>query len=1192
VKRFKNLSVGEVAKITVGDLMKLSEYYASMEIDRSSAIRLGEDILKRPISEWAGDDGLLQLQQALSRNLSNPVARAAVADSLKALNHDVPPGAPDALYELKNPKAADSFAFRMAKRYAEAASRESRRLGNDVGATRADVNALRAELKRWVDARAKESLARFANERRERAVALKEAERRALEQEIDTGVSAARAAVATLRAFGPKDRDFQAVAAVLNAEIEVAGFAQKMVAGIVSGPGVYLGVYGIVFNMAQTLISILGNSGPSEFQQVMEQIQELRSQVRQLHLEMRDRFRGLEGQLDRVESLIDDRFDHIERVMRGEFDNTRERLRHSEEVGNRILQAISEADDHARRNARSQEARKTENVVTTLECRGLDDVLSRGVSLTPEQIERYLPWPEFAAGMDYLYNSATKFSRDPLGTGYELNLGNATGADKPLESRHRMNWKLAQKLSVYAPQHELRAQLDALQLLDIPVSLAAPVAAVELDNRLPVANPFDWAIHARYFLEAAERWSGGKYPDYYFKYDPSLTKLGEIIDVGRQTRDALRSIVPVDARGRYSALPLLKLAENYEAEIRRLLAEVEARKQALKAQGCVVKGYDPFTPVDAIRVRPGAVTFSQVFPRGVIGPSADYNPKDEKGRAKDKPELAVSRDKFDRYLALIPNEYLLARDLLGGQIVLAYEKCGSFPAEGKDFDYAGFVIDAAFEHDAFGRFPIFKKQVVADDAIFRQDAGKADERATEFWYANGHPIEEKLLAGKTKELLEQKISHLSSQLVRLRIQEFLGAEVRRFNNEEISKDARDAVGKLGDSLHAIEGARLLLANILEMALGAGLEDDAELLWKLRSIKGENLIALEMAGSPQRFSEPALQARTAAELIGPARELMGELLAQRKGREQASRDPLLDGVLDRLESFYLSACGHNRQAALPVSMKPARPGAGARRTPSADLDDFAYWLMFDQAGPHCTATSAIGVIRRYIAREDPSDDRWREILTKEYPDRLRLAGTVSARLQAAQKAKAEAYGSVVQGLKTLTLTDAQYRALSLTKGTVIFDVAPLPYLKPAADPTFITVATKDELTKLLVLPDFLPPNEPDLSKAGTYGNVAYAFDTAGFSQKVAERKAAYESELSRVRFSRNGRPFGIPEYTHPYTMGSINDEVAFLNKYRPTIEEYERFGGNSIAKTFRAREQSMNAFLASIRANYGADNALK
>lgn len=574
-------------------------------------------------------------------------------------------------FQRANQLAANSTALLAIRSFAEKEKLKPKTSKNHVESPR-EIGPIPSEELRVAEEILKETRALFSEIQKLKKYRPQIDDRDATLLSIAAGIEAMSITAAI--AF-PDSKPVRAVCEVAQASVQIAQLSTLIGSNLT--PYAFFSSYTVVLNLVSNLMGLFSNQ-KTDTQIILEAINSLREQIEDLHQDMDNRFYDQRNKLDHMMGMINRQFDRLERQLHGETFSLEDRVRHLQLSANRTNDLIAQSNDDQRLREIAKRQEETEDICNDLHC-----AYWRKKTHTAEETKAFADSMvhEWNSKMGKLKTRAVIGSRSYLMAGTPMRLASAETAD---DFYRDMNRQAGIKLSQSMPERELAALLTIARALNIPIDFGPQIphqndknapgqVHLRISDTIPIADIQDYAIHANQFLTNAKRWNGIEYPGLYDRWDVDLEELSELIDIGNNTRHALKSITPLDRNGIPNLLPIQKLMVNYEHQMKHLGVALRDKKKAFTEQ-FGTGGYDVFQPVEALIPNPARSISQPLFPKRTLEPCSGYTPKDYVGKALDKAqsELPMPPTLEDKFKALIPKEYFITQDELGGTISFCY----------------------------------------------------------------------------------------------------------------------------------------------------------------------------------------------------------------------------------------------------------------------------------------------------------------------------------------------------------------------------------------------------------------------------------------------------------------------------------------------------------------------------------------
>lgn len=880
-------AVGDVFRVTVGEDARLrEEVERRFELDRPAAdARPG--VSAHPVRK----------PEALFNALRDAAADARLAAALGPLVRPavrVRPDAPVAEWRQRNPAPARAYqALEIANRLPHLAGRP-KDLSPAVRQVAADAD------KRW-RAAVQSLAARGPNvpvgQKVGEVVPVEERAARLKELEHDHATYSE--AVRLFRALAPEDRTVQKVAAVAQAGLN-AGFAFAAVAAAGASTGgtglVVVAAVVAAVEFYNVLKSAFGGDGPSDLEQILDAIREVRALIVELRAVLLNQIAELRTQLVEATRVLLARMDEMELAAR-----TR-----NAELRDLILQSVMGAD-----LVQGQLAAVRDDVYRAVGA-GRRDRLRL---LEPRRRWADMPFDTFRPTLDELWVMGARVAADDYGPAADL-APNATPEQPAF-------FPALGRLYARSPDgwDRLNVTRDAAARLGHP-----------FPGELP-PNPKLWALAAHDYAALARKW-----PDLYQRYDPDRASLRELTAAGRRTQQTARSA----ARPELLAAALTA----YRGQFARSEAAVNDVYLAFAGPDTTLRGYNPFLRADEQKLPAVTLDALTAHPRyrvdappinlrpgvpGIVGGFewGPHNTPDPMVKL-DPGKIALPADTAAKLLARVPPEYRYAEELGLGRVDIEYTAAGvgdevnvmgpdgrqrkapanvhpggAVPAE----ILKNFSSQVTFTHTT--RYGRVRLTAQARFTPAQRPEGQADQFAyliyshtvvaapyfSYSWVKNpkatkddAHWLEFRLVdkdgPGSTSKTLAERFGDLlpemSAALAKgppapekavaekisadvLRVRDLIARHVNPVREEMLKRLHAEAVANtagLGRAGEAVDGARALLVHLLCLGYGDWLvatPEGRELAKAFRDLPDGRGIAAAVAADPALYANPATRA---------------------------------------------------------------------------------------------------------------------------------------------------------------------------------------------------------------------------------------------------------------------------------------------------------------------------------------------
>lgn len=912
-------------KLTGSDIeagIKWVESFFGKRPAREASKELGQTLTGRPVAKWVDGQSYKDLSQIVDENLSDPTAREALSPYLAELNGGVGPDQSIEEFGAKNRDAMQSINVRLAAKYGAEANKTAKLNARQLKSMRQEIAQFLTE---------KRKLAKKAEERRKKEEDLQA--NIAAAENLDAHLMIGRQAVQTLLLFDRDNKDLQAFAAISNATMDLISVGDKISRGLLQPPASFTGPYGIVLNLAGTLMSLYSDQ-KSVDQMILEEVQALRTQVHNLQVEMRQEFSDLGADLERMETQIAERFDHIERLLTNNFAALRADVRYQNYSHRLAIDSI-----YASRRA---------------ERRYIQALANREPQKAAELLRLPNPGRHFVPSMTDLQLGARFYAADELFVG-------ATGLEGVKRARFDLNrerdrltlgLELARRLKHGAPEYDLRLLFDALEAVGVgELAVERPPAPRDQPsfiNAFAISNPDMWNRYARNYLTFAQM-----HHDLYGDYDPNLKILGCVYEEGQRARVAITNLLPLDQDGCPSMQKLMALQRYHTLMIVDAVNSFGPIADRLHMPEGLLEGYDA-AMLNITNARPLPKTRRLVMgdlftDRYQIRRASFFTPTRDMGEDKEPQkiplnDLSTNPIKHEKYVDLIPPIYQIARDLLGGTIDFCYENCGTVRAKDKENNETGnhrLAIDLSAtykEKDANGQlvaeYPIFRRRVLGHE-VPHEEGNNREAEAVALWLHRDSnrisALEEKFLAHSAQkphpdvsELLDEEQRAVTSARVEMKLMSRFAQAIEQASTEVLGAAGAGA-GKQGDAIHAVEGSKKLFACTFGLCFREVLESDTQLAKLIAALPGETTILVDVAQNKGQYTDRRNYPAIVGRLLQPSRELVNYLVDPNSIRVKQRRIAYLDETLDAYRSYLLQEQQKRPNVVLPPSLRLTEGG---------------------------------------------------------------------------------------------------------------------------------------------------------------------------------------------------------------------------------------------------------------------------
>lgn len=641
----KGASVGPMGTLTRDDIVNIVTNLGTLNTNpyggafyraptHKDILKSGEDILGVPKDQW-GKKVASNVAPTIERMLADPTLKPIAA---RLLNNNVTGTSTEFL--RANPQGLSKYRELKGLKSQEEAIAELVGISTKMEAARI----------------AAEKTSRETHDINERGKKAEDKEK--VRQEIADRYAPFYSAVSTIKVLFPNSKEVQALAVVTEAAIQISELGDKMKEGLASKS--IWGPYGIALSMFSTLFSMFSDEDPNRryFERIIKEIENLSKDVKNLGQTIAQNHREVERWLDLLNRHLDDEARNLRRVMAREF-----YIRAQDHRDEIALLRIIEGKLEVARLEQQEMALATIAAERTYK---VDQIRLPNVTDRKDFYEKL-----FAPHMGWLYVNGRDSSRDSTAVGTNLHIATGNGV------AHELSYTLRRK----DPFYLLRRITESLETLGINVG------ARPHDRLMADANAEEWLLSVRPYLEKTEQ-----YPDEYLRWDQderkdeksgqvtevSLSRLAQLYQTGWRTKEHLEQLMPSDSRNFPYIQNTLRLLAHYQEAIEEL-AEVIARRTDLDFKNVkysVTGGYDATIPLSQMKPSQHVDRIlkpQELFPRGVIEPCDGSQIKERNGVIPEQPQFPV-RLEFDKYLALIPDKFQIARNVFGGQFVVCYEK--------------------------------------------------------------------------------------------------------------------------------------------------------------------------------------------------------------------------------------------------------------------------------------------------------------------------------------------------------------------------------------------------------------------------------------------------------------------------------------------------------------------------------------
>lgn len=469
---------------------------------------------------------------------------------------------------------------------------------------------------------------------------------------IDRNARTAHAAIDTLRAILPNDKEVIAAGAVAGSFVDVVSVLKSSeVDALIPSLETFLSLHGIIFGLGKTLFSVFGPQPPPIEVTILKQIMKLRQQVANLSVDMRSLTQGIKNDIADLKKMTLNEFDNLNLYLRGAFGRQEEILRGHTRILRQILTQIydlgKENFEGDRQNQQTKWHSWCSYVANANYLDGVTDPDSR-----QRLRARYCRPDTYRSHMESICGQITDgYLSRYLCTGASLNSRISSTSD-PGDRVTKVNFKYGHLPPMGSPFFRLRAFNEASQNLEIPIQ-GNPINAsdyAKLSNAFSTGTMLHSKVHPRL---------------------PHMKQLRSIAEIGKRGREYLRNIAPLGANGKPNIYHLIAYAHNYDYQISRLQELLKHKIHSRIKNNEDLHGIDPTKPLnDQVPV----LTSSELnlSDGHLIRPCVGTNVRNSKKNLITPHALPANLGNLAQYSALIPNAIKFLTRMKRGHVNLCY----------------------------------------------------------------------------------------------------------------------------------------------------------------------------------------------------------------------------------------------------------------------------------------------------------------------------------------------------------------------------------------------------------------------------------------------------------------------------------------------------------------------------------------